>query len=93
MAAHIKTALDQTLNDIKSDNVIWPHLMAALDFSTWTEDLDFDDYIQLSKIVKNEDITQLDNWIDEIYKKYFVIWSGLKYPKTREEWNKEKYRL
>jgi len=91
MAAHILTALDQLTDDIKSDRVRWDFIQAALNLSSWTEDLDLFDYSELQDITTRESVSGLSNWITDKYDFYYGIWLGLGMPTTREEWNRVKF--
>lgn len=99
MAAHIVTALNQLTDDIDQNRVNWDHLDAALKLSSWTEDLNLDDYISLRNVVDSgqekpkaaDPIKRLSAWIENVYPKYLSIWQKLGNPRTREDWHKAKY--
>jgi len=91
MAAHIMTALGQITEDLLRERVNWKHLQAALNLSTWTEDLDLEDWETLQKQVAGEKPISLALWVGEMTAKYRPLWMYLGEPATREEWRNASY--
>jgi hypothetical protein len=99
MAAHVYTALQQIEEDIteKLSTNLFSHLRTALDLSTWTEDLDIDEYGELSRIVDlhtDKPLTaenSLLDWVREKKAKYEKLWKYYGEPRTREQWLTAKY--
>ncbi len=91
MAAHVVTALEQVLQDIKYNRVNFDYLESALNLSCWTEDLDYPDYDLLCRAVANKSISDLYFWRQGIGLKYRAIWLNLGQPATREEWRVAKW--
>ena len=94
MAAHVITALNQLTEDIRLDRVNWDFIQAALNLSSWTEDLELDDYCNLLNLAENDhkSNTRLTLWINSVYEKYKLEWLKFDRPNTRENWNKLKYK-
>lgn len=93
MAAHVVTALAQVSEQVVAaidgeGEVAWEQLEGALALVSWTADLDFEDYDELSRAVKARDPWVLYDWLAEAAVEYLARWAGLGFPKTREEWIK-----
>ena len=90
MAAHIITALGQLAQELGDgfapNEPNWSSLDTALNLSCWTEDLDYDDYIDLRSAVDAADAWWLIELIEVIAYKYLHRWAERGFPANREEW-------
>lgn len=95
MAAHIVTAIGQIKDEIENRDggVYWSGLDAALNISSWTEDLKYEDWGDLRLTVDLKDVDMLKRWLFEAEIHYTPEWKSLGEPRTREEWNRRKYNL
>ena len=93
MAAHVKTALEQIMEQKYPSS----HLRGALQFSCWTEDLTMEEWAKFDDIVNH--FTMTDNEKDaeckklarKLFNKYVEEWLTLDMPATREEWRELKW--
>ena len=95
MAAHVYTGLQQVIEDVSAGRDIVAQVEAALNLSSWTEDLDLDDYDTFATAIKmdwglatNEVLMGIAM---ALLKKYRAIWLDLGQPGCREEWYEAKY--
>ena len=87
MAAHIVTALKELQILAEIGQASFEQIQAALDLSTWTEDIDFEDYRDLQEITKKESQSALAAWCKErLENRYLALYAEYGNPRTRAEW-------
>jgi hypothetical protein len=103
MAAHILTATRQTIETLESGNPTMVRatvdgIRAALNLSSWTEDLDLDSYRNLARAVSAWDVDPTEDnrqmlvmTLGVIQGLYTTEWLKLDRPRTREEWRERKW--
>ena len=90
MAAHVVTATRQLIDRIDANrnvDYLRMQLRAALSISSWTEQLELNEYLELSESV-TAPVAQLRNVLYRLHNKYFAEWVKLGRPGTREDWHK-----
>lgn len=95
MAAHVFTAIQQIEDELLKAHEEghlydrWSHLQAAVDLSTWTEDLELEHYYSLRDIIQSGNDIRLALWLGEMKVLYRKLWANLEQPRTREEWRQK----
>lgn len=103
MAAHKLTGLRQTEQDAQkiiqhADDAMTPEsflgmMSAALDFSTWTEDLAVDEWAQLRKYVDAQNIPQIAIYCNSLIPAAEKEWGSLGQPSCREQWCERRHQM
>ena len=99
MAANIVTALAQVAQEVipsikgeMVDRVNWDSLQAALNLSSWTEDLQLDDWYELQQAVKSRSPWELYDWLEGVAVEYLKTWAEFGFPANREAWVEAKHQ-
>ena len=82
MAANVTTGLAQVIDG----HFTLSQMRAALNLSTWTEDLAWKNWSAFNKLVEAEDVDGIVNHAKSIISLYKTVWNLLDQPRTREEW-------
>lgn len=92
MAAHAVTGLTQTIQEAKNGSAsLFYSLRAALELSSWTEDLSLDGWSCLYAAVESRDAEQVQQVAEDLLVEMSEEWETLGKPKCREEWYQAKY--
>ena len=99
MAAHAVTGLIQCIDraqlrrngDAEEQEKVFQYVRPALDFSCWTEDIDYKHYMAIDRAVKDEDIEALYNALVDALPDTIKLWQDLGRPSMREEWHRAKW--
>ena len=87
MAAHILTGLTQVV----SGEFTVSQMRAALNLSTWTEDLAWKDWKTFSDLTDSGDFDGIVNHAKSIIEFYRILWNLLDKPQMRESWNERRF--
>lgn len=87
MAAHVLTGLNQ----VTKGEFTLSQMRAALNLSSWTEDLTLSDWSAFNKLVEADDLEGIVNHAKSILDLYKSIWRALGEPRMREDWSEAYY--